>query len=153
MSTQPPTHDSYSHPLELFRRVVEDGFTRADLAVIDEIVSLHIAEHQSGMGAGPEGVKRAISYLHSVFPDFTLTIEDATLDGDKVWARLRARGTQRGPHMGMPATGRQIDVDVIDICRFENGLMVEHWGVPNRFTILEQLGLLPNQKQAERPTA
>lgn len=37
--------------------------------------------------------------------------------------------------------------DVIDIGRFENGKLVEHWGVPDRFSLLEQLDLLPKPRQ------
>ncbi len=146
MSTQTITTAMAERNRELFRRVVEEGFSQGNLAVIDELIAPRHDEHQAGMGPGPEGVKSAIAYLHSVFPDFTLTIEDMTTDGDKVWARLKARGTHRGPHMGHPPTGRRIEVDVFDICRFEDGQMVEHWGVPDRFTLIEQLGLLPVPK-------
>jgi predicted ester cyclase len=125
---------------EMFRRIVDDAFSQGKLEVVDEVLSSHLQEHQDGMGAGPEGLKGAITYLRSVFPDFTLTIEDMTTDQDKVWARLRARGTHQGPHMGMAPTGRRIDITVIDICRFEDGKMVEHWGVPDRFALAEQLG-------------
>jgi hypothetical protein len=31
----------------------------------------------------------------------------------------------------------------MDVCRYRDGLMVEHWGVPDRFDQMEQLGLLP----------
>lgn len=128
----------------MFRRIIDEAFTRQEFDVLDEVIAPHIVEHQPGLGAGPEGVRGAVNYLHSVFPDFTLTVEDVTVDGDKVWARCRGRGTQQGSFMGHPPTGRQIDVTVIDICRFENGKMVEHWGVPDRFMILAQLGMLPN---------
>lgn len=148
MSNHSQATDQSTHHMKLFRKIIEDGFSRANFAVIDEIVAPHIVEHQAGMGQGPAGVKGAISYLRSVFPDFTLTVEDMTCDGDKVWARLRARGTHDGPHMDMLPTGRQIDITVFDICRFEDGMMVEHWGVPDRFTILEQLGMLPAQREA-----
>lgn len=132
-----------------FRRLVEEGFSRGDLSVVDAVISPHHQEHQPGMGPGPEGVKGAIAYLHSVFPDFSLTVEAVITDGDTVWGRLTARGTQRGPHMGMAPTGRQMEIDVIDICRFEDGMMVEHWGVPDRFTMMGQLGLLPGVAPAE----
>jgi predicted ester cyclase len=127
----------------LFRRVIEEGFNAGRLAVADEVIAPDQREHQPGLGPGPEGLKGAIRRLRSAFPDLTLTIEDITADGDKVWARLKARGTQRGPHMGRPPTGRRIEIDVIDVCRFADGQLVEHWGVPDRFTLLEQLGLLP----------
>ncbi len=150
MSTQTITTAMAERNRELFRRVVEDGFSQGNLAVIDELISLEHQEHQAGMGPGPEGVKGAIAYLHSVFPDFTLTVEDMTTDGDKVWGRLKARGTQQGSHMGLPPTGRQIEIDVFDVCRFQDGQMVEHWGVPDRFTLIEQLGILPVSKADAR---
>ncbi len=148
MSTHGEALETAARNRELFRRVIEEGFSQGNLAVIDELISPDHEEHQPSMGPGPAGVKGAIAYLRSVFPDFTLTVEDMTTDGDKVWARLKARGTQRGPYMGMPPTGRRIEIDVIDICRFEGGKMVEHWGVPDRFALLEQLGLLPGPQPA-----
>jgi predicted ester cyclase len=111
--------------------------------VVDEVISPHYQEHQPGVGQGSDGVKGTIRFLRGVYPDLTLTIEDMTADGDKVWGRIRARGTHRGPLMGQPPTGRRIEIDVIDVCRFADGQMVEHWRVPDRLTQLEQLGLLP----------
>ncbi len=143
MSNKYDSADLAMQHMNLLRRIIEKGFTNQQFDVFDQIISPEILEHQPGLGVGPQGVKGAVAYLHSVFPDFTLTIEDITYDGEKVWARLRARGTQRGPHMSMPSTGKPIDVTVFDICRFEDGKMVEHWGVPDRFAIMEQLGMLP----------
>lgn len=76
-------------------------------------------------------------------PDDDNRARTSTVDGDKVWARLIGRGTHRGPFLGLSGTGKTITVDVIDIGRFENGKLVEHWGVPDRFSMLEQSGLLP----------
>jgi len=150
MSSQQMSPDPASQNRERFRSIIDDAFTNQDFTALDEIISPDIVEHQSGMGVGPLGVRGAITYLHSVFPDFTLTIEDMVTNGDTVWGRCRARGTQLGPHMGMPPTGKSIDITVIDICRFKEGKMIEHWGVPDRFAILEQLGLLPEPPAGER---
>jgi predicted ester cyclase len=75
-------------------------------------------------------------------PDFTLTIEDLVVDGDKVWARQRGGGTNLGSFMGHPATGKTGYVDVFDVCRFEEGRIIEHWGVPDQLAMLMQLGLM-----------
>jgi predicted ester cyclase len=46
--------------------------------------------------------------------------------------------------MGMPATGKAIDVKLIDIIRFgDDGLAVEHWGVIDMLTMMQQLGAIP----------
>jgi predicted ester cyclase len=89
-----------------------------------------------------EGFKEDIHSLRTGFPDFHLTVEDIIADRDKVWIRMRARGTNLGSFTGSP-TGKSITITVMDVCRFENGKIVEHWGVPDRFALLVQLGLLP----------
>ncbi len=65
------------------------------------------------------------------------------MSGDAVWARMTATGTQAGPFMGHPATGRTMRADVIDVVRVVDGRMVEHWGVPDRLGVLFQLEILP----------
>lgn len=143
MSTTQPTTVTANTNAVLFRRLIEDGFSQGQLDVVDEIVAPDVQEHQAGMGAGPEGVKGAIRFLHTAFPDFRLTVEDLAVDGDKVWARLRGTGTHSGPLGQVPPTGKPMDITVFDLARFADGQLVEHWGVPDRFTQMAQLGLLP----------
>ncbi len=130
---------------EAFRQIIEEGFSKGNLAALDAVVAPDFVEHQkvTGLPPGLEGLKAMIRGLRAVLPDLTLTIEDVTTDGDKVWARLTGRGTHQGQFFGLPGTGKTVAVDVMDVGRFENGKMVEHWGVPDRFSLLEQLDLLP----------
>ena len=45
--------------------------------------------------------------------------------------------------LGRPPTGKEFEITVIDVARYgQDGRLVEHWGVPDRFGLLEQLGLL-----------
>jgi len=80
-------------------------------------------------------------------PDLKLTIEEIVSSGDKSWARITARGTHQAPFMGRPPTGKSFTITVIDICRFEAGQIVEHWGVADRLGLMGQLGLLPPPPQ------
>jgi predicted ester cyclase len=80
----------------------------------------------------------------AAFPDLHFDTEDVIEQGDKLVARFRATGTQTGEFMGMPATGKSVDVDGIDILRFgDNGLAHEHWGVFDALGMMQQLGLVP----------
>ena len=88
-----------------------------------------------------------IQFLRTAFPDFKLIIEDMLAQGDKVWVRMTARGTNLGGFMG-PPNGKSFEVTVFDQCRFNDGKIVEHWGSPDRFALLAQLGLLPQQQRA-----
>jgi len=89
---------------------------------------------------GPEGVARTIRQLRAGADDFHLAIEDTSISGDTVWARLRATGTDTGGQLGREPTGRTFEITVIDIARFAHEQMVEHWGVPDRLSLLQQLG-------------
>ena len=48
-----------------------------------------------------------------------------------------------GPFMGHAPTGRPMEIDVFDLLRVEDGRIVEHWGVPDRFHLMVQLGMIP----------
>ncbi len=73
-----------------------------------------------------QGLKAHIAFLHQIMPDTTCQIEDLVAGGDRVWARLRGRGTHTGAFMGRPPTGKHIDLDILDVCRFEDGKIAEH---------------------------
>lgn len=134
--------------IRAFRTIVEEGFSKGNLAALDAVVAPDMVEHQRGAPAGLDGLKGMIRHLREGIPDLQLTTEDLVAQNDKVWGRLKGRGTHTGTFMGQPATGRRIEIDVIDICRFEGGMMVEHWGVPDRFALLEQLGMLERPEPA-----
>jgi predicted ester cyclase len=124
----------------LYRRIIEEGFNQGKLEVADELIAPGAVEHQRGSADGPEGLKKTIKILRSAFPDFTITITEIVAVGDKVWAMQQGGGTNDGGFFGHPPTGRRAFIDVIDVCRFENGKLVEHWGVPDQLGMLMALG-------------
>jgi predicted ester cyclase len=143
--TTSPQLDQSSPAFSVMRRIFEEGFATGDTAVVDELCAADLVEHQFGLaGTGPEAiqhVKEAIRDVHAATPDISFTIEDAVERGDTIWVRVRARGTATGPFFG-PPSGRPIDITVIDIARIVDGRIVEHWGVPDRFALLAQTGVL-----------
>jgi len=129
-----------------YRRLTEEAFNRGNVGVIDEMLSADFQEHENlppGLPSGREGVKALIGFLHGGFPDIKHTVEDLTVDGDKVWARLTVAATNTGPMMGQPPTGKRVTWDVIDIVRFAGGKIVEHWGVTDVWGMMLQLGAVP----------
>jgi predicted ester cyclase len=102
-------------------------------------------DHQFGTaGRGADAiahVKDSMRDVHGAFPDIKFTIEDAVESGDTIWVRVRGQGTATGPYFG-PPSGRPVDFTVIDVCRVVGGRIVEHWGVPDRFAVLAQTGVL-----------
>ena len=125
------------------KRLLFEGFGQGDMSVLDEVVAEDFIEHQQGLPQGREGLKKVIRELRQAFADLSYTVVQMVEDGDKAWGHFRARGTNEGPFMCQDPTGKVMEIDVIDISRFEDGKMVEHWGVPDRLGTLLQLGFFP----------
>lgn len=117
-----------------------------DVEGFDAVMADDFVEHEETPGLAPtrEGVKEFFRMYIAAFPDLRFDLEDVVASGDKVVTRARATGTHQGEFMGMPATGKRVDVQLIDIVRFgDDGLAHEHWGVFDALTMLQQLGAVP----------
>jgi hypothetical protein len=68
-----------------------------------------------GLFQGIDGLKRGYSELLIAFPDLHVTVEDLIAEGDKVVAFKTLRGTHRGTHLGIPATGKSVEYQIISI--------------------------------------
>ncbi len=128
-----------------------DAFNQGDWAAIDLLFAPHYIDHDRSRAAlppGPEGIKQAWRMFRAAFPDLTGTIEDMVAEGDKVAVRATLRGTQQGELLGIPTTGRQVTVMLIDINRIEAGTFVERWAETDMLGLLQQLGAVPAPSQS-----
>jgi len=108
-------------------------------------------EHEKTPGLEPtrEGVVQFFHMYRTAFPDLRIDPQDVLVSGDKVVARVRATGTHQGEFLGMPPTGKSVDVQLIDIIRFDGaGLACEHWGVVDALAMMQQLGAIPEEPPA-----
>ena len=117
-----------------------------DLTGFADLVADNFVEHQGGLGfpTTKQGMLDFFRGLLAAFPDFRMNVEDLIADGDKTVARVRITGTHQAEFMGVPATGRVVDVELIDIMRFDaTGRVWEHWGVADLLSLMQQLGVVP----------
>ena len=112
--------------------------------------SVHLAdnfvEHEVTPGLEPtkEGVIQFFRMQLAAFPDMHMAVEDVFASGPKVVARVRYTGTNKGDFMGAPASGKRVDVQLIDMFLFDgNGRVCEHWGAMDALGMMQQLGLVP----------
>ena len=136
---------------EATMRRLYELISAGDIDGFGEHVADAFVEHEEIPGFEPskEGVKQMFHMYRAAFPDLRMETEDVLVSGDKVVARVRATGTHQGEFMGMPATGKSVDVQVIDIMRFgEDGLVREHWGLFDALGMMQQLGAIPSQAPA-----
>jgi steroid delta-isomerase-like uncharacterized protein len=139
-----------AHPTEADRnlaalRQIYEAFDSGDAALLDPVIAEDCVDHDPAPDQPPgrEGLRAFIGAMHAGFPDFRLSAEEMFAAGDRVVARFLIRGTHTGTFMGMPPSGRPIEVKGIDIVRFEGGVAVEHWGMFDTLTMLQQVGAVP----------
>jgi steroid delta-isomerase-like uncharacterized protein len=124
-----------------------DLINASDIDGFGELLAEGFVEHEEVPGLAPtkEGVLELFRGYNTAFPDLHMDVEEILASGDKTVARVKVTGTQNGGLMGMPATGKSVEVQMIDIMRFdEDGLVCEHWGVMDMLSMLQQLGAIPD---------
>jgi predicted ester cyclase len=122
---------SVSENKELVRRYIEalSGKPKPASVINLYVNDRPLAEHIEAAEAG--------------FPLYELLAEDLIAEGDLVAVRARMRGEHQGTFMGMPATGKQIDVALFLTYRIAGGKIVDHWMVSDNLAMLQQLGAVP----------
>jgi steroid delta-isomerase-like uncharacterized protein len=123
-----------------------DRISAGDLDGFAALVAEDFVEHDEIPGLPPTkaGMLDYFRMLRSAFPDLRLQVEDVIETGDKGVARVTATATHQGEFMGIPATGQQARMQLIDIMRFDDdGLVCEHWGVADMLSLMQQLGAVP----------
>ncbi|MFZ2012745.1 MAG: ester cyclase [Nocardioides sp.] len=128
-------------------RCTYERINAGDIDGFGTLVADGFVEHQGGPGfpATKEGTLDFFRALADAFPDLRMEVEDLVVDDDKAVARVRLTGTHQGEFTGIPATGATVDVQVIDIMRFDDaGRVCEHWGVADLLSLMQQLGVVPS---------
>ncbi|MFN2545157.1 MAG: ester cyclase [Actinomycetota bacterium] len=130
--------------LVMLLRLVEDGFNTGRFDRLDEIFHPDVVVHAPfPVDPGVEGLRSGFERIREGFPDSHAEIDDFVDAGDRIYRRWTVTGTHTGTWFGIPPTGRRIEINGVDIERFEGGLIVEHWTIWDRMVMLEQLGLAP----------
>jgi len=92
------------------------------------------------LAPGLDSIKEWYRSLWSAFPDARITLGNVIADGEFVANNFRLQGTHRGPFLGVPETGKRIDVEGVTILRFEGGKCIERWSQTDLMGIRRQLG-------------
>lgn len=129
------------------RRLWEEIFPAMDLEAVAEIVSADAVDHTARPGEphGVEGVRNTMRFLDAAFSNQRFEIHRTIEEGDTVAIHFTHSGQHTGPIMGIEPTAREFAYQHIHILRFEEGRMVEHWGIHDHLDFMQQLGALPRR--------
>jgi predicted ester cyclase len=122
-----------------FAEVVSTGAARGGELLFHEDVVWH-----SPLGdlRGLEQVMQVSQQFKAVMRDGRVTVEDVAVDGELIAWRITGEGTQTAAFAGIAASGRTIRWTNNDFGHLREGKVIELWGGPDAYSILEQLGAL-----------
>jgi steroid delta-isomerase-like uncharacterized protein len=131
-------------------RTFYERVNTGDLSVVDELVADDFVDHEEFPGIPPDkdGVRQFFAMLRSAFPDSHFEAHEVLGEDDLVNARFVFTGTQQGEFMGVPATGKRVEVGGFDLVRIRDGQVTEHWGVMDAMALMQQLGAIPAEAPA-----
>lgn len=140
----------WGEPQGVVRRFVEEVQNGHRLDDLGQYFHPAFLDHATPGGLPPAPGPDAIAgfrhffggMLHA-FPDLTVDIQDMITEGDRVVTRKVMRGTHRGDLWGAPPTGKEVQLEVIDIFRVADGKLAEHWTQLDLLAVARQLGIRP----------
>jgi steroid delta-isomerase-like uncharacterized protein len=127
----------------LFQEFV-NGMNKKDASFVDRLVDPDFVDHDPAPGQAPglQGIKDLMQMFFTAFPDLHVTVNRLVADEDTVAGAVTTVGTQDGDFMGIPKSGMKISITELHMMRIANGKMVEHWGVGDGMTMMQQLGVM-----------
>jgi predicted ester cyclase len=142
---RPSEGTSVEHNKAVSRRWIEVFNARDDAAEADIRGPAYVAHAPASLEPAPldsEAWTQFLSGFVEGFPDLRLTVEDAVGEGDLVAQRVHFAGTHTGEFQGLPPTLRKVEFSGLEINRFVDGRVAEHWFQLDALGLLQQLGLV-----------
>jgi predicted ester cyclase len=126
----------------MVRRYVHELWNKGRLEVADELVHPQgVSASLSYLPVGPAGVKANVMTYRNAFPNLYLLIQDLLTEEDVVAIRFTMIGSHQGAFMGIPPTGKDIEMDGCCIFSFGDGQIIEHWQEADLLGLFGQLGV------------
>ena len=126
------------------QRYVSEVWEQGKLDVIDEIFTPDRVRHGpdfEGTSEGAKGHKDLVALYLTSFPNLKIPVEVQLGEGDVVISRWRASGTNTGPTLGVPPTGKSFEVIGFWMHRFEGNQIAEEWATWDTHGLLQQMGV------------
>ena len=133
---------------QVIRAFLEDVLNRGDLDRANDLVKEDFIELDPlpGQQQGREGLKAVIAQLRSAFDGMHWVVNEMVAEDDKVVTRFTWTGTHQGTFLGIPATGKKVEVKGVVIDRLESGKMADSRILMDTLGLLQQLGAIPAPK-------
>ena len=121
-----------------------EAFSNGNMdAVADLMADDHVFHFP--LAPGPQDKAQHVAnqrMIKTIFPDYRMEVIDQIAEGDMVTTRCDMRGTQQGEFQGRPGTGQTFEINLVNIMRIRDGLIVDEWDEFDTLSFLAQLGIV-----------
>jgi steroid delta-isomerase-like uncharacterized protein len=131
----------------LAKRAFEELLSQGHFELAEQLYAKDFINHGIHRNASLEEDQAALKGWHQAFSDIAIMPEKLIAEGDLVTIYWIARGTNTGTGNGLPATGKKAELAGITIWRIVDGKIKEEWSAFDQLSMMQQLGLVPANKQ------
>jgi steroid delta-isomerase-like uncharacterized protein len=132
----------------LAKRAFEELLSGGRFELAEQLYAKDFVNHGVHRDITLEEDQAALKGWHQAFPDVKIVPAKVMAEGDLVTIYWIASGTNTGTGNGLPATGKKVEQAGITIWRIVNGKIKEEWSAFDQLSMMQQLGLLPDQKSS-----
>ena len=135
--------DDVETSIDVVRRANVDVQATGNWELYDELYSDDFVNHTGleGYTNDKAGVLQLYKDLRAAF-NWTPYIHFQTSDGEKVTTYKHYHGTHQGEFFGIAATGKPIQLEVIDVMSVRGGQITDHWGIGDFVALMRQMGAI-----------
>ena len=132
------------------RSAWQAAWDQGRVEALDELLSPGYVRRR-GPAAAPqdrEQFKDSVRAIREAFPDLHTEIEEIVEDGEELAIRWRSTGSHTGDFLGVPPTGRPVEVSGATFTHFDGGVIAEEWVTWDPRQLLEALGIITTTQEA-----
>jgi steroid delta-isomerase-like uncharacterized protein len=120
------------------------SWDRGEVAALDELLAPDYVRrsHASGNAQNREELKASILAVRGAFPDLKTTIDEIVAENDGMAIRWHSAGTHTGSFLGVPPTGRPVEVFGVTFTHFTGDTVAEEWVTWDPRQLLAALGII-----------
>lgn len=130
---------------EIVRRIYDELINQENKALIAELFAEDAIVHDpfSGVTQGAAAFAQLLAGFDMAFPHHRVEVQQIVVEGEWVSVLHTHIAVHNGPFLGVPATGRAVRVEGLEMMRIVDGKVVELWLHDDHVGLLMQLGILP----------
>lgn len=108
----------------------------------EEIVWTNVALEEVYRGKGE--VREFLTRLFTALPDLQFAVHHKFANGDNIAERWTVQGTHLGTFMGIPATGRHVEINALSMVTMRDGRFLTDQFYFDTGAVMRQMGLMPS---------